>query len=248
MKREDLTNQKFNILTLLEYRYSKGGKAFWLCKCDCGNEKIIAASEVKYGGTKSCGCLNHKIDDLTGQRFLKLLVKSLNCIKNRGALWNCLCDCGTWCIVTAKSLKAGDTKSCGCHNRFVISQKVGKNHPRWRHDLSEEDRKENSDRHYSPENHAWRKKVFNRDNYTCQCCKDNKGGNLEAHHIYSWGTHKSLRYTTSNGITLCKTCHVMFHKEYGYGKNTQKQLTQFLKASHDQNPNPNQNYQGNPRI
>jgi hypothetical protein len=29
----------------------------WLCKCDCGNEKIISGKWLKRGTTKSCGCL-----------------------------------------------------------------------------------------------------------------------------------------------------------------------------------------------
>ena len=28
----------------------------WLCKCDCGNEKIIADSSIRSGRTVSCGC------------------------------------------------------------------------------------------------------------------------------------------------------------------------------------------------
>jgi len=29
----------------------------WLCKCDCGNQKIILSDSLKSGKTKSCGCL-----------------------------------------------------------------------------------------------------------------------------------------------------------------------------------------------
>lgn len=55
--------------------------------------------------------------------------------------------------------------------------------------------------------------------------------NIGAHHIYSWEQYKSLRYITNNGITLCVPCHTTFHKKYGYGKNTRKQLTSWMKAS-----------------
>lgn len=30
----------------------------WLCVCDCGNEKVVAGSDLISGNTKSCGCLN----------------------------------------------------------------------------------------------------------------------------------------------------------------------------------------------
>ena len=30
----------------------------WLCRCECGTEKVLPASSFVYGGTKSCGCYN----------------------------------------------------------------------------------------------------------------------------------------------------------------------------------------------
>lgn len=56
-------------------------------------------------------------------------------------------------------------------------------------------------RHYN-----WRKKVFTRDDYTCQECGD-KGVYLEAHHIKQWRYYTKLRYRANNGITLCRDCH-----------------------------------------
>lgn len=35
----------------------KNKKSYWLCKCDCGNEKVIIGTDLKSGGTQSCGCL-----------------------------------------------------------------------------------------------------------------------------------------------------------------------------------------------
>lgn len=50
--------QKFGKLVLIEYlKYDN-----WLCKCECGNKKIIKYSNMKRGATKSCGCLKKKID------------------------------------------------------------------------------------------------------------------------------------------------------------------------------------------
>jgi hypothetical protein len=53
----------------------------------------------------------------------------------------------------------------------------------------------------------WRKSVFERDNYTCLMCGDNKGGNLEADHIKPFSTHIEIRFSIENGRTLCKSCH-----------------------------------------
>lgn len=53
---------------------------------------------------------------------------------------------------------------------------------------------------------AWRREVFERDDYTCQfCCKH--GIELEPHHIIPVSKNKKLIFVVDNGITLCKKCH-----------------------------------------
>lgn len=56
---EDITGRKFGKLKIIKRSYpnGKGFKAMWLCKCDCGKEKIIRGDAIKSGRTKSCGCL-----------------------------------------------------------------------------------------------------------------------------------------------------------------------------------------------
>jgi 5-methylcytosine-specific restriction endonuclease McrA len=59
----------------------------------------------------------------------------------------------------------------------------------------------------SVEYKLWRTAVFERDNYTCVWCGDNKGGNLEADHIKPFCDYPELRLAIDNGRTLCKECH-----------------------------------------
>lgn len=58
----------------------------------------------------------------------------------------------------------------------------------------------------------WRNSVFKRDTYTCQRC-GKRGSDLQAHHIKTFANYPDLRFTVSNGITLCIDCHKAVHKE-----------------------------------
>lgn len=100
------------------------------------------------------------------------------------------------------------------------------NHPRWDPSITQEER-EDSRRYVEYDD--WRKKVYERDNYTCQCCGEiGNGSNLNAHHLngYKWDVEN--RTNVNNGITLCETCHKEFHGVYGKGKNTKEQFEEFL--------------------
>ena len=53
----DITGQKYGRLTVIK-RLDKTGNLYkWLCKCDCGNESVALADNLKRGHTSSCGCL-----------------------------------------------------------------------------------------------------------------------------------------------------------------------------------------------
>lgn len=58
LEREDITGQKFNMLTALNFSHKdKKRKTYWDFECECGNIKTLRTDQVKSGNTKSCGCL-----------------------------------------------------------------------------------------------------------------------------------------------------------------------------------------------
>ena len=59
----DLTNQTFGFLTAISKAPSRGGKTYWLCRCQCGVEKEIQTGHLISGSIKSCGspdCIYHQ--------------------------------------------------------------------------------------------------------------------------------------------------------------------------------------------
>lgn len=145
---EDLTGKKFGRLLVIQnagYYVGKTGhrRSQYLCRCDCGKEKIVLSSHLKDGHTTSCGCAltesNHKkLIDLTGQKFGRLTVikRSEDYVSPHGDVsvsWLCRCDCGNYTEVTSKNLKRGDTLSCGCLIRQKSSERCKNHNPRTTH-------------------------------------------------------------------------------------------------------------------
>jgi 5-methylcytosine-specific restriction endonuclease McrA len=81
----------------------------------------------------------------------------------------------------------------------------------------------------------WRQMVYVRDNFTCQDCNDNTGGNLRVHHkkpfivlleeaknymlllsLYEASMLYVPLWNIDNGVTLCENCHEKRHKKRSY--------------------------------
>lgn len=58
----NLIGQKFGrLIVIRRVSNNKWRQVRWLCKCDCGNEKIIIGINMRRGCTKSCGCLQKEL-------------------------------------------------------------------------------------------------------------------------------------------------------------------------------------------
>lgn len=111
----DLTNQKFNKLTILykDNEKSTNRRTFWVCQCDCGNIVSVRADHLKSGNTKGCGCIAKPNE--TGNKYGNLLVlEEDKTNKSAYTYWLCRCDCGNTTSVRGAHLRSGFSKSCGC--------------------------------------------------------------------------------------------------------------------------------------
>ena len=115
--------------------------------------------------------------------------------------------------------------SIECRSKYNSKIFKGENNPNYNSNITDEEREKGRFGIGIPQ---WRNKVYEHDNYTCQCCGDNKGGNLNAHHLNSYDWDKEHRTDLNNGVTLCNKCHKEFHKKYGYGNNTKEQFEEFI--------------------
>lgn len=119
----DEVGMRYGRLVLVEKITETCGRTCWLCRCDCGTEKVIKAHQLHSGKTRSCGCLHKEMTsnaltkDEIGHRYGSLVVVSKACAKpGKGAFWECKCDCGNMVVRQGRSLREGKTKSCGCRN------------------------------------------------------------------------------------------------------------------------------------
>jgi len=133
-EKPSLIGKRFGRLVVLE-ETRKANSVAWICKCDCGGEKITRTNLLTSGKTKSCGCIhtemlanrnqNRRID-IMGNRYGRLLVVQHLGIRGGAHVWKCACDCGNVHKATTSSLLGGLTLSCGClkterHNEHLAA-------------------------------------------------------------------------------------------------------------------------------
>lgn len=133
LRHKSLVGNVFGRLTVLEeIGKTSLGEYRYRCKCSCGNEVIVGASNLTSRNTKSCGCLHKEIvsnnlgkknkgkfKDISGKRFGKLVAVRIVTVETHGSkgdipVWECKCDCGNTINVRRDYLVGGSVQSCGC--------------------------------------------------------------------------------------------------------------------------------------
>lgn len=90
IRSSDRIGQKFNKLTILQLVDKEKCKKrqLVLCKCDCGNEKIMDLNAVVTGSIKSCGCLQYAFN--TSLKYISSSEKPKdNTSGCKGVCWDC---------------------------------------------------------------------------------------------------------------------------------------------------------------
>lgn len=84
----NITGQKFNRLTALEFvKMDQFNKSIWRFQCECGQLSEAAASAVKQGRIKSCGCLRAENAPKNGRQSKGPVVKHGMAFTHVYAVW-----------------------------------------------------------------------------------------------------------------------------------------------------------------
>jgi hypothetical protein len=199
---------KLMVISLSNKR-NKKRERYWKCRCECGNITYVTTTKLQNGEIRSCKNNCSNIVDLTGKRFGYLTVlepgkKKRQTSGKHRIFWTCRCDCGNIVQIEGGCLRSGNTKSCGCKHWYT-----GEDHHSWNPDLTQEEREEERNTY---ENREWKKSVLKKGKYLCVICGTNgKESKLIAHHLNSYIVFPDDRYKVSNGIVLCKKCHIIYH-------------------------------------
>jgi hypothetical protein len=120
MERINLLGMTFGRLTVIGDTRPK-----CLCRCTCGNEKLIARNKLPNGRQKSCGCEHgNAIRALKREDFTGLAANRLVCIDNMasGTMRKFRCECGGEIMALPRDVRSGNTKSCGCWKNETSSR------------------------------------------------------------------------------------------------------------------------------
>lgn len=226
----NLIGKTFGRLTVISKDTERTTKrrAFWVCKCSCGNTKTVRGDGLYSGAVQSCGCYNKEIitqyKDLTGTvcgRWTVIAHKNAKkCL--------CKCECGTIKEIKVQSIKDKSSKSCGCYKIEVATAQLNK-----RNRQCKINRGLDPDIILSTECERERKRlkpvmsdILKRDKFTCVLCKQ-VGYKLRVHHIEKFSENINKRADPKNLITLCEECHKKAH-DYNFNNGLNLEIQEKL--------------------
>ena len=138
-KAVDLTGEKFGRLTVLR-QFRKNKIKYCECQCDCKNHtiKVVVASNLTRGLTKSCGCLSaesaskRRFKSAIGKKFVDCEVIDEYMNEDYRHIVKCKCDfCGNVFERELSNMKKAKMNPCSCMQYFKNPLK-GQEFGRWK--------------------------------------------------------------------------------------------------------------------
>lgn len=196
--------------------------------CSCGEYGMTSFDKFKQG---------HRCRVCAPQRTASKLRHSIECVRKVFADNGCellsdeyingksklkyRCRCGNISYMSMSKARKGH--HCATCRSKKISEKLTRKHVNPL-DSENEFVKTRKYKQYFD----WRRKVYEHDDYTCQCCGD-RGGRINAHHLRSYAEYPEGRTDIDNGRTLCHDCHKDFHRIYGSTGFTPHDFNEYLR-------------------
>lgn len=137
-KQDDLTDKTFGRWKVIKPGSKYG---YWICRCECGQEKEVYYNSLLNGRSQSCGCYRSEkasaaikkrnalfprikkekayketnLEKMIGKTYGELTVLGDSGERAKGGdiLVLCQCSCGNIVTTTSSKLKSGHTTSCG---------------------------------------------------------------------------------------------------------------------------------------
>ena len=242
-KAKDLTGMKFGRLTVIERAENKGREVCWLCKCECGNEKVVARASLKSGATMSCGCL---VSEKSRERMKEQMKEQ-------------------WQDEDFRKMQSEKMKEKWQDEDFKKTQSERmkeKMEKQWQDEemkwkMGYKGGVTPISQYLRHLNIQWYEDCKQKANYTCQLT-DKHGCKLNTHHLKAFSTivieahnlHNiqikdqvkdytqeelklleeyvgSWHKDNSNAVVLSEDVHKLFHSLYGKGENTPEQFEEF---------------------
>jgi len=91
--------------------------------------------------------------------------------------------------------------------------------------------KHNAQRKEAAKLFRWAEDVKHRDGGMCQRRNCYSTQNLNAHHKDNKRDYPIKRFDVNNGVTLCRSCHIEFHRKFGYCGTNSEQTALFLDST-----------------
>lgn len=192
---------------------SRGSGRKISCRCDsCGAMRMLAKQKLVQRGDDFSMCRECYYKRNETQTKSYVMTKCSGCGLEKARRMDSL---GTWggkCKSCASKELAARPGMKAIHrengrrnppDRAKVKNLLrGPSHPRWKGGITPETQRIR----LSAEMKEWRRRVFERDDYTCQVCSK-RGGTMNADHIQPFSLFPDLRFDVSNGRTLCMSCH-----------------------------------------